>query len=212
MQIHLANSLAALTGPWGLAVVFANVLMEQVGFPVPSTPLLIVAGAMSAKHLHWVLKVFLLATATCVLTDIGWFLAGRRYGNRVMRLLCRISLSPDSCMSDTHQRFERWGVKALVIAKFLPGLTVIAVPLAGAQRMPWTQFLSLSAVGSAFWIAAPLLLGALAAPQISALLLRIGQYGGRLVTVAALLLVAYILLKWWQRHRFRAGSADPGSV
>jgi membrane protein DedA with SNARE-associated domain/rhodanese-related sulfurtransferase len=204
MDARVPETFTALTGSFGFAAVFVNVLMEQLGLPVPATPLLLVAGAAAAPDIYRAVEVFIVATSTCVLTDVGWFLAGRRYGNRVMRLLCRISLSPDSCVGDTHRRFEHWGGKALVIAKFVPGLTVIAVPLAGAHHMRWPRFLALSALGSTLWIAAPLVLGALAAPQISALLVRLGQFGSRTVMLLAALLTAYILFKWWQRRRLYA--------
>jgi membrane protein DedA with SNARE-associated domain/rhodanese-related sulfurtransferase len=201
MYTRMPVAFAALSGSSGLAAVFLNVLLEQLGLPVPATPLLLVAGAAAATDMHRAAAVFIVATATCVLTDVGWFLAGRRYGNRVMQLLCRISLSPDTCVGDTHRRFDRWGTKTLVIAKFVPGLTVIAVPLAGAHRMRWARFLALSVLGSALWIMAPLVLGAVAAPQISILLVRLGQFGGRALMLIAVLLAVYVLCKWWRRHR-----------
>ena len=64
--------------------------------------------------------------------DASWYIAGRAYGGRVMKLLCRISLTPDICVSQTQRSFERWGAKALLVAKFVPGLSMIAPPLAGA--------------------------------------------------------------------------------
>jgi membrane protein DedA with SNARE-associated domain/rhodanese-related sulfurtransferase len=185
-------------------VLFVNVLLEQVGLPLPTTPLLLIAGAIAATDLRWGLAALLVATATCVCTDIAWYLAGRRYGNRVMNALCRVSLNPDSCVNQAQRRFERWGTMAIVFAKFIPGLTVIAMPLAGAQRMRWSVFFFLSAASSALWIAAPLLIGALAAPEISAIVERLHEFGSRAVTVVALLLGAYLLLKWWQRRRFYA--------
>jgi membrane protein DedA with SNARE-associated domain/rhodanese-related sulfurtransferase len=194
-----------ITEPWGIAVIFGNVLVEQLGLPLPAIPILLVAGSMVVPaHVRWGIEVFVAATLACVCTDSGWFIAGRLYGNRLMRLLCRVSLSPDSCVSQTHQRFERWGVKALVVAKFVPGLTVIAVPLAGAQGMHWALFLGLTAVSSALWIAVPLLVGVLAAPQITSLLAFLDKVSGRALAVALALLASYILLKLWQRHRFRA--------
>ncbi len=194
-----------ITAPWGIAVIFGNVLVEQLGLPVPAIPILLVAGSLVVPaHVRWGIEVFAVATLACVCTDSGWFVAGRLYGNRLMRLLCRISLSPDSCVSQTHRRFERWGVKALVVGKFIPGLTVIAVPLAGAQGMHWALFLGLTVLSSALWIAAPLLVGVLAAPQITSVLTILNKVGGRAVAVALVLLAGYVLLKWWQRYRFRA--------
>ncbi len=197
-------SIHSLTGPAGLSLITANVLADQLGLPVPAAPTLLIAGALAVNHPEWGAELFVLATAACVVPDLLWYAAGRVYGNRVMRLLCRVSLSPDSCVSDTQSRFERWGGKALVIAKFVPGLAVIAPPLAGALRMGWMPFLVQSAAGAALWVAACLLGGALFAPQITRLLPYAAQYGGRAIAGLAVLLAAYVAYKWWERRRFYA--------
>jgi membrane protein DedA with SNARE-associated domain/rhodanese-related sulfurtransferase len=193
-----------LAGSWGLVIVFLNVLVEQAGLPVPAVPTLLVAGALAMRHPSWGTLSFLLATLACVLADFGWYLAGRRYGDRIMRLLCRVSLSPDSCVGNTQRRFERWGRKSLIAAKFVPGLSTIAPPLAGALHMRGAEFLALSAFGSALWAATFLGLGALAAPTLLALLPWIAHRGGQALLVVLPLLLGYILVKWWQRRRFYA--------
>src|SRR5258708_9763868 len=125
-----------------------NGLANQLGLPVPVIPTLIVAGAWAAQGTISPVALFAAAITACVAADSVWFLAGRIYGNGVMKLLCRISLTPDSCVSETQSRFERWGSNALLVAKFVPGLSLIAPPLAGATRMPWLRFLSYSALVS----------------------------------------------------------------
>jgi rhodanese-related sulfurtransferase len=137
-----------------------------------------------------------------VLADAIWYLAGRLYGNRVMKLLCRLSLTPDSCVNETQLRFERWGGSAIVIAKFVPGLAIIAPPLAGALRMNAARFIALSTLGAVLWVGAFLGLGAVLEPQISRWLPRMAEFGGTVVSVIVALLVLYIALKWWQRYRF----------
>jgi membrane protein DedA with SNARE-associated domain/rhodanese-related sulfurtransferase len=193
-----------MRSPLGLGFVFVNVLLEQLGFPVPAVPTLVVAGAVAASGKLSAPALYAIAVAACVIADSAWYSAGRLYGSRVMRLLCQISLSPDSCVSQTLSAFERWGRKALLFAKFVPGLALIAPPLAGATRMHVARFALLSVLGSTFWVGAALLVGALLRTQIERLLPQAAQLGGAAAGVLLLLLLCYILFKWWERRRFYA--------
>ena len=121
---------------------------------------------------------------------------------RVLKTLCRISLEPDSCVSQTQTRFERWGVNSLVIAKFVPGLAIIAPPLAGAMRIGWPRFLTLSAIGGAIWVGSGLAAGMLLKTQIQSVLLHLDRIGSVTGTVVAAALIGYIVYKWWERQRF----------
>ncbi len=191
-----------LSGPAGLLFVFSNVLLEQGGLPIPAVPTLLVVGALAVGHPAWGLAATALAATGCIASDVSWYWVGRAYGNRIIRLLCQVSLSPDSCVSETHTRFERWGLKAILVAKFVPGLSTLAPPLAGALRMRFGSFLPLSALGALLWTVAFVTLGALAAPQILALLPRIGGLGARAAVLIASALALYVGLKWLQRRRF----------
>ena len=190
--------------PFGLSLIFLNVLLEQLGLPLPAVPTLVVAGALAANGRLPASAVFALAVAACLIGDSSWYLAGRRYGARVMKLLCRISLTPDTCVSQTQASFERWGPRALVIAKFVPGLSMIAPPLAGATRMRFGRFAAFSAAGAALWVGAALIVGRLLKSQIAQLLPRLSGIGGTVVVIVLLLLGAYIGFKWWERRRFYA--------
>ena len=191
-----------MTSPIGLSLVFLNVLCDQLGLPVPAVPTLIVAGAMASDGRLPAGAVFALALSACLIGDGAWYLAGRLFGGRVMHLLCRISLTPDSCVNQTQTRFERWGAKVLLVAKFVPGLALVAPPLAGATRMGAMRFLIYSALGGALWVGAALLGGVLLRPQIERLLPRMAGLGGTAVSVLLLLLAAYVAYKWWERYRF----------
>ncbi|MGH8139398.1 MAG: DedA family protein/thiosulfate sulfurtransferase GlpE [Steroidobacteraceae bacterium] len=187
-----------------IMAVVANVLLDQIGLPVPAVPTLIVAGALAAEgHLSATALLFGCVLA-CLLADTAWFVAGRIYGNRVMKLLCRISLTPDSCVSQTQERFERWGPNALLVAKFIPGLAIIAAPLAGATRMRWRWFLTFSTAGSAAWVGAALAAGMLFQRQIEQLLPRLAGLGIAAVLTICALLAVYIAYKWRERMRFYA--------
>jgi membrane protein DedA with SNARE-associated domain/rhodanese-related sulfurtransferase len=191
-----------LSGASGLVLVFLNVLLERGGLPIPAVPTLLVAGALAVGQANWGAAAFVLAAIACLIADLAWYYAGRAYGGRIMRLVCKISLSPDSCVSNTQLRFERWGLMAIAFAKFVPGLSTIAPPLAGATRMRLSRYVWVTSLGSLLWVGTFMGIGALAASQIMALLPRLAQLGGRAVLVLGLLLALYILLKWLERWRF----------
>jgi len=190
--------------PIGLGFVFLNVLAQQLGLPVPVLPTLVVAGAVAASGKMSAAALYALAIAACVIADSTWYTAGRRYGGRVMSLLCRVSLSPDSCVSRTQGAFERWGAKALLIAKFVPGLALIAPPLAGATRMQFGRFIAFSAVGAGLWVGAAIVAGALLRTWVERWLPQATQIGGGAALVLLVLLAAYVGYRWWDRRRFLA--------
>jgi membrane protein DedA with SNARE-associated domain/rhodanese-related sulfurtransferase len=188
--------------PIGLGLVFLNVLLDQLGFPVPAVPTLMVAGAMAAAGRLSGPELSALAVGACLIGDAAWYAAGRIYGGRVLSLLCRISLSPDSCVAQTQSGFERWGAKLLLVAKFVPGLSIVAPPLAGATRMGWARFLAFSLSGSVLWVGVVLAAGIALHRQILALLPRALQLGGAAVVLLLALLGCYVGWKWWERRRF----------
>jgi membrane protein DedA with SNARE-associated domain/rhodanese-related sulfurtransferase len=198
-----------LIARYGLALVFVNVLLERAGLPLPATPTLIICGALAATGRLSVWWIFVLAMLACVIGDTLWYGAGRYYGRRVMKFLCRVSLSPDSCVRTTENRFERWGRVTLVLAKFVPGLSTVARPLAGAMRMSLGSFELLNGVGSVLWAGAAIGTGMLFQTQIGVLLLRLrdlGTIAGELTLVIVLIYVAY---KWQERRRFNAALRLP---
>ena len=198
----MTNDLSSVVSEYGLAVVFGNVLAEQLGVPVPAIPTLVVAGALAAGGDLSVFAVFAVALIACVIADVAWYVAGRVYGNRVMRFLCGISLTPDSCVSQTQERFERWGINSLLIAKFIPGISLLAPPLAGATRIGWLPFLVYNTAGAALWVAAGVGGGMLLGSQIERLLKRLEGYGSLAVFVVVALIVGYVAFKWWERRSF----------
>ena len=198
----MTQQLVSLIAQYGLMVVAANVLLDQIGLPVPAMPTLIVAGALAAAGglaLGW---LFVFSVIACIVPDCGWYWLGQAYGIRVLKTLCRISLEPDSCVSQTQGRFERWGINSLVIAKFIPGLAIIAPPLAGAMRIGWLRFIALSTLGAMLWVGAGLAAGLLFKTQIAGLLMHLDRWGGIAGEVILGLLFGYIGYKWWERAKF----------
>lgn len=196
------HDLAGLIAQYGLALIFVNVLVEQAGLPVPAVPTLVVAGALCADGNLSMGAVFAVAFAACLIGDSAWFAAGRLYGNRVMKLLCGISLSPDSCVRQAEFHFERWGGLMLPLSKFLPGLSTVGPPLAGAMRLSWPAFLAWNGAGAALWCGLAIGAGILFHTQVSQLLRWLEEFGVAAVAIVLALLAGYIAFKWWERMRF----------
>ncbi len=196
------ESVHQIFGEYGLAAVFAAVFLEQMGAPIPALPVLLLAGALAADDPLFGALALFVAILASTLGDLAWFWAGRRFGHRVLRLMCKVSLSPDSCVRQTEATFERRGVGTLVIAKFVPGLSTIAPPLAGALGMRVPSFLIFNGAGSALWAGAGLLGGLLFHDQIDRVFAGIAAMGGYALMAVGLLLGLYILFRWYERRRF----------
>src|ERR1017187_4546936 len=108
------------------AILFLWVLVEQFGLPVPSIPLLLTAGTLSATHRVSFTTGLLAVVAACLISDSSWYALGRRYGNRVIRLLCKLSLESSICVAKTDGYLVRRGAETLLFAKFVPGLSTVA--------------------------------------------------------------------------------------
>ena len=187
---------------YGLALVFANVLIQQLGLPIPAAPTLIVAGALATGGHFSAPAIFGVAFIACAISDATWYAAGRLYGRRLMTLLCQISLSPDSCVRHAEYRFERWGSFTLVLAKFVPGLSIIAPTLAGAMRMNRWSFALFDCLGTAFWAGVAIGSGMLFHDEIDRLIGHLRELGAMALEMIGVVLAGYISIKWWQRRRF----------
>jgi membrane protein DedA with SNARE-associated domain len=183
----------------GYAVLFGWVLLEQMGLPIPAAPLLIAAGALARVGKMNLTLAVALAFIAAILADLFWYSLGRYRGGRILKLLCRISLEPDSCVRRTENLFVRHGVHSLLVAKFIPGLNTAAPSLAGIFRMPLRRFLIFDSLGAFFWVVTVTSLGLIFSEQLEEIALR---WGGWLVAVLAGSLAAYVLWKFIQRRRF----------
>lgn len=189
------QTLLQLYGGW---LVFFNVLLEQAGLPIPAYPMLIAAGAAAQDAGGW-LAVWLLATLACLLADTGWYVAGQRYGGRLLGLACKVSLSQDSCIRQTHKLYLRVGVRSLLVCKFLPGAGALSTIMAGLTGTPHRRFLAYDLAGSLIWTGSGLLAGALFKELVNDLLDLLDRYGmyGLLLVGAALAL--YVVVRGLRR-------------
>ena len=188
----------------GLVFIFLSVFLLQVGVPVPAVPPLIAAAALAVGGGFSLPAIIVVAVTASLAGDLIWYVAGRVYGFRVLRFLCRVSISPDSCVRDTERRFLRWGAASLIAAKFIPGFATIAPPLAGALRIAFVPFLAYSAASAALWAGLAVGAGVLFHRQVDWLLGELTQMGVYALAVIAAALALFIALKWWERRRFFA--------
>lgn len=193
------DTLITLLQQHGLWLVAANVLALQLGLPLPAWPTLIVVAALPGGPA--LAAVAAVAVAASLVADLVWYAAGRRLGRRVLRTICRISLSPDSCVQQTERLYTRWGPPSLAVAKFIPGFAAVATSMAGLVRTPLRRFVPWDALGALLWSGAALLLGRLLQGAVNELLATLeaaGRWG--LMALGALLALS-IAFKAVQRWR-----------
>ena len=204
------EALIALMVDHAVAVVFAVTFAARVGLPVPAAPVLVVAGGIAAIAEPVLLFAMVGAALVAnVLGDAIWFYTGRIYGYHFMRLLCKISISPDSCVRRSESLITRWGGLSLVAAKFVPGVSVVAPPMAGALGMSSWRFLAFEILAALLWAGVFLALGWLFREQIQAVLDALANAGG--VATAALVVVVAAMLarRWWRRRAFLRTTSMP---
>jgi len=186
----------------GYAVLFVAVFLEQFGVPVPSAPILLAAGALAAHGDLSFTAILIIGTAASLFGDLVWYELGRRRGHRVLRLICRLSLEPDSCVRRTEDVFSRYGERALLLAKFIPGLGVAIPPMAGHQGMSLARFVLFDIAGAVLWICAFSGAGFLFSEQIETVALVLMHLGNWAIILAVGGLAAYLLWKFSERRRF----------
>jgi membrane protein DedA with SNARE-associated domain/rhodanese-related sulfurtransferase len=184
-----------------VAIVFLNVLLQQLGLPVPAVPTMLLAGSLAAAP-GQVGKILAAAVVASVIADWVWYQAGKRYGYRVLAGLCKLSINPASCVSQTEARFIRWGIPSLVIAKFIPGFSTVAPPIAGAFRMHQGGFLLAATAGGALWAGLALGAGWALKDTVHRLILILDQHTGPALGLVLLLAGAWLGWKLWQKRRF----------
>ncbi|HTV07327.1 MAG TPA: VTT domain-containing protein [Acidobacteriaceae bacterium] len=201
---------------YGYLILFLWVLTEQMGVPIPSAPLLLTAGTLTATHKMSLPLVVLAVLAGSLISDSTWYLLGKRYGRAVVNLLCRLSMERSTCVRKTEDYFGKHGVKALVVAKFLPGLGVVAPPIAGQTRMDFRLFAVYDAIGIMLWGLSLTLCGRFFGdvlklhPNAFAWVTRFG------LVLFLLLLVAFLVWRFMRQRAFlkelRLARVAPGEL
>ena len=187
---------------YGYFLLFTWVLVEQLGIPLPATPVLLAAGALSAEHELSFPLALLAGILACVTADTCWFLVGRRFGHHVLRILCKLSLEPTVCVRRTQDSFGRRREVTLMIAKFVPGLATLAPPVAGQNGMELERFLLFDGIGAFLWVGALLGAGRLfgdALKRDPSLLNWVGRFSGVLLVLGIL---GFFIGRLVRRRRF----------
>ena len=208
---------------YGLGLAFVGVFAEQMGLPIPSYPILVVTAALSARGNYSVAQVVAIAVLACMLADITWYRAGARFGRQVLAAMCRISLSPESCVRQTEAIYEKWGAPSLLIAKFIPGFGTVATAMAGVVGLRASAFVFFDTIGATLWTGLAAMLGWVFRDAVDDIL-RVIESAGR-VGLAAIVcaFVLYLILKFVQpqerrhsglaRHRGAGrGTAQPSGL
>ena len=196
-------SFRALLLRHGYAFLFCYVFAVQAGAPIPADPLLLVMGALvgDGRYSFWVSVATAMTAA--VAGDVFWYELGRRRGRSVLALLCKIALEPDTCVRKTELRFRDRGAWTLLVAKFVPGMSLVSMSLAGAIRMERWRFFLTDIAGCGLWSVSYLLVGKLFHHQVDAVMVMLGLFGRRASLIVISLAAAYIAFKYFQRWRFR---------
>jgi membrane protein DedA with SNARE-associated domain/rhodanese-related sulfurtransferase len=193
-----------LVARYGTALIFANALAASLGLPVPALPTLVVFGAFAALHPLSVgsqlATVLIVAVCATLIGDSVWFYAGRLYGGATLQKLCKLSLSRDTCVKKTERFFGRWGVRVLIVAKLVPGLSIVSVPMAGAMGTRYRTFLAHDGVGAALWAGLGLAVGVVLAPQIDVVLQGANSLGHFTAVVVGALALIYAGWRWMRRR------------
>ena len=186
----------------GAGVLFWVIFVEQIGFPIPAIPLLIAAGALVGAGKMSVAAALLVPVAASLPPDVAWYYLGRYKGGKVLGFLCRLSLEPDSCVRDTENLFHRNGPRALLLAKFIPGFSTVAPPLAGIVGMSAFTFILYDVAGTLIWAGVSAGVGALFSNQLEQLISLFDQGGGLLLTLLLVGLAGFIGYKFYHRQTF----------
>lgn len=201
------DALAGLFSEYGLPLVFAAVFLEQLGPPIPSGPLLMVAGALASDgQVSWP-SIVGASWLACMLGNVVLYIVGRRYGRQAMSALCRFSMAPNSRANKTEMRFERWGPGLLIVAELIPGVRTLAPTLAGADKLRPVVFLIYSALGAALWTGLYVSIGLVFHSQIREVLAFLERSGKIAIVLVAAVIAAYLIVKWWRRRRSVKASA-----
>ena len=191
--MNAADSLLVLER-YGLVILPALVGAEQLGVPVPAVPALLGFGALAATGRVSIPLVLSAMTVVTLSVDFGWYELGRRRGAGILAGLCRLSLKPESCARRAQKVFARYGLSALLVAKFVPGLTAVVAPLAGIFAVRRVHFLLYDMTGLLLWAGLWMGVGCVFNDAVTLLAARAAALGLRLALVVVAVLGAYVAL------------------
>ena len=186
----------------GYLLLFFYVFAVGVALPLPADPLLLLMGALVGNREYSFWACWSIAILAALIGDVLWFELGRSRGRSLLGFLCKLSLEPDTCVRKTEVNFSKHGAGALLFAKFIPGLGLMSVSLAGVSGIPYWRFLLADVAGCALWTGSYLLLGRILHTQVDHVIAWLGLFGRRAGLVITALIALYIAVKYLERKRF----------
>jgi membrane protein DedA with SNARE-associated domain/rhodanese-related sulfurtransferase len=178
-------------------ILLVAVFARQVCLPVPANLFLLTAGALVHRGEVNICLVMSMGVLGCLAGDLVWFEAGRRWGRQIMRILCAFSTDPHYCAQQAHSVFERWGLRSLLMAKFIPGLDGVTPPLAGIEGSARRDFLAYDSVGSFLWTALYVGLGYLFAERLTIIGASLARFGSLIAAGIGIPLACYVGWRVW---------------
>lgn len=207
--ISVMSSTLQLLAAHSTWLVFVVTLAARLGAPLPAAPLLVVVGSLAVTGAVDFWPAMIASVIANLLGDAAWFYAGKRFGNRMLRLLCRISISPDSCVRQSEDFIHKWGGSSLIAAKFIPGISVVAAPMAGALGMPLRIFFGYDVLAASLWTFGFAVLGLVFSKQLDRVITVLSGFGAFSVALVLAVLGAYLAYRWVRRRRLRREGAMP---
>ncbi|QJR12050.1 hypothetical protein DSM104443_03133 [Usitatibacter rugosus] len=195
--------LVDLVTRWGVPLIVIAVLLEQGGLPLPAAPLLVVSGALADVGTMRADVLLGAAVFACLMADHVWFWLGRSHGRRVLATVCRMSLSPDTCVRQTDDLIRRHGAPLLLVAKFIPGVSAVAIPSSAASGLSYRRFVVFDVLGAFAWSGAYLGAGMIFSREVNRLLDRMSVIGSWSLVIFGAAIGLYVVAKVLQRRRLK---------
>jgi membrane protein DedA with SNARE-associated domain/rhodanese-related sulfurtransferase len=183
-------------------ILFGWIAAEQIGLPIPSVPVLLTAGTLTATHQLSLPLAVLSAVAACIVSDSIWYFMGVRHGGAIVRTVCKLSFESAACVRRTGDFFQRYGSRALLLAKFIPGLGAVAAPIAGQSKMPYATFVTFDAAGALLWSLSATLIGRFFGDVLKRHPNALGAVGHSAGLLFILLLVGFFCYRLYRQRAF----------
>lgn len=207
-QMGEMNPLSTHVAEYGLPFVAANVFLEQIGVPIPAEPTLVIAGGLAGSGLLAPWELLGATVAAAIIADSSLFLLGRRWQSAVWRFVGWVSRSGEGSEERVKPLFARWGLKALVLARFLPGVSQLMVLMAGATGARFRSFFGYDLFGAVLWVTLPIGGGMLFNAQVDRLLTVVSRVGSSVLLVLA----AVVVVLFASRRALRKSGSLPSST
>lgn len=198
---EIVEPIYSLFARYGYGALFLGVMLDNAGFPIPGELVLLFAGSLVATGDFSIAPAVIVAGAGALLSDSGWYLAGRLGSTRLIRLYCRVSFGSTACLAKTERNLARFGPLSLVYARFIPGFRTFAAPMAGMSGVPYRWFALYDGIGALLWATLGIWTGSLFAREFALIVDRLKDVHLIIAYLGITGLLLFLLMKWLVRLR-----------